>query len=163
MDHQLMSSRQALVDEASPTGFASAERADRSSGLLPLLGIASWCGLVSGLLEVATLIVRKWAFDFNHLYWMSRHFIWLIPLINLLLFLFLGLACWVLCKIWPQRGRGIAMRCLGTFALLAPIWAASSRLYGPAGFLLAAGFSTRLVPVIEWHADGFVRLIRMSL
>ncbi len=92
-----MSSRQALVDEASPAGFASVERADRGPGLLPLLLIASWCGLVSGLLEVATLIVRKWAFDFNHLYWMSRHFIWLTPLINLLLSLFLGFACWVLC------------------------------------------------------------------
>ena len=83
MDHQLMSSRPALVDEASPAGFPSADRADRGPGLLPLLVIASWCGLVSGLLEVATLIVRKQAFDFNQLYWMSRHFVWLIPLINL--------------------------------------------------------------------------------
>ena len=55
------------------------------------------------------------------------------------------------------------MRSLGAFTLLAPIWAASSRLYGPAGFLLAVGFSTRLVPVIERHAEGFRRLVRVSL
>ena len=130
--------------------------------MLPLLLIASWCGLVSGLLEVATLIVRKWAFDFNHLYWMSRHFIWLIPLINLLL------SCPGSCMLGPVHDLAttrpwIAMRSLGTFTLLPPIWAASSRLYGPAGFLLAVGFSTRLVPVIERHASGFVRLVRVSL
>jgi arylsulfatase A-like enzyme len=112
---------------------------------------------------VATIIVRKRAIDFNHLYWMSRHFVWLIPLINLVLFLLLGLALWVVSLVWARRGRWIAMRSLGAFTLLAPIWAASSRLYGPAGFLLAVGFSARLVPVIEQHADGFRRLVRFSL
>ena len=52
-------------------------------GLLPFLVLSAWCGLVSGLLEVGVIILRKRTFDFNHLYWMSRHFVWLIPLINL--------------------------------------------------------------------------------
>ena len=53
--------------------------------------LSAWCGLVAGLLEVGTIVVRKQMFDPNHLYGMSRHFVWLIPLTNLCVFLALGL------------------------------------------------------------------------
>ena len=43
-------------------------------------------------LEVGAIVLRKHAFDLNQFYWMSRHFVWLIPLTNLLIFLALGLA-----------------------------------------------------------------------
>ena len=51
---------------------------------------------------------------------------------------------------------------LGALTLLPPIWAASPRIYGPAGFLLALGIAARLVPVLERHATGFRRLVRIS-
>ena len=59
-------------------------------GRFPALGLYAWCGLVSGLAEVATVIVHKRAFDPNQLYEMSRHFVWLIPLTNLCIFVWLG-------------------------------------------------------------------------
>ena len=67
---------------------------------IPIL--SAWCGLVAGLLEVATIVVRKSTFDVNHLYGMTRHFVWLIPLIDLGLFLALGI---VLDASSPGSGR----------------------------------------------------------
>jgi len=53
--------------------------------------LSAWCGLVAGLLEVATIVVRKRLFDTNHLYGMSHHFVWLIPTTNVCVFVALGL------------------------------------------------------------------------
>ncbi len=55
-----------------------------------LLLLSVWCGLVAGLLEVATIVVRKHSVDPNHLYGMSRHFVWLIPLTNAAVFALFG-------------------------------------------------------------------------
>ncbi len=69
--------------EGSSVGGLAAERVRP----FPMLVLSAWCGLVSGLLEVGTIVVRKRTFDPNHLFEMSRHFLWLIPLTNLCLFL----------------------------------------------------------------------------
>ena len=74
-------------------------------GLMSLLLLSAWCGLVAGLLEVGTIVIRKEAFDANHLYGMSRHFVWLIPVTNLGVFLVLGLFGWIAGLAWPRRGR----------------------------------------------------------
>ena len=76
------------------------------SSPFPVLILSAWCGLVSGLLEVGTIVVRKHTFDPNHLYGMSRHFVWLIPLINLCVFLALGIVLKLLVLAWPRRGPG---------------------------------------------------------
>ena len=59
-------------------------------GRLSFLIFSAWCGLAAGLLEVAAIVLRKRFFERNHLYWMSRHFIWLVPLTNLVIFLVVG-------------------------------------------------------------------------
>ena len=70
------------------------------------------------------------------------------------------------CRSWScvggGRGRWLVIRLLCALTMLPPIWAASARIYGPAGFLLALGLATRLVPVLERHATGFRRLVRVS-
>ena len=48
--------------------------------------LSAWCGLVAGLLEVGAIVLRKQVFGPNHLYNMSRHFVWLIPLVERLSF-----------------------------------------------------------------------------
>jgi arylsulfatase A-like enzyme len=68
----------------------------------------------------------------------------------------------VLISFWPRRGGGMGARVLGALTLLPPIWAASPSLYGWAGLLLALGVAARLVPIIERHAAGFARLVRVS-
>ena len=79
----------------------------KQPGFFSLIVLSGWCGLVAGLLEVATIVVRKAVFDDNHLYGMSRHFVWLIPATNLGLFLLMGLAGWLVIRAC-QRLRLVA-------------------------------------------------------
>src|SRR5262249_29937529 len=132
-------------------------------GFFSIFLLSAWCGVASGLLEVAVFILLKQTFGFNHLYWGSRHFLWLISLINLLIFLMLGLVLSVVSLRSSGRGRWLALRLLGALTLLPPIWAASPRIHGLAGFLLALGLAVRLVPVLKRHAIGFRRLVQLSL
>ena len=116
------------------------------SGLFPFLVLSAWCGLVSGLLEVGVIMLRKRTLDFNHLYWMSRHFVWLIPLINLAIFLVLGLVLSIVILCTGQRGRWLAARALCGLAVLPPVWVAFPRIYGLAGFVLALGIAVTAGP-----------------
>src|SRR5207237_1790125 len=99
---------------------ASTRLALDAKGLRPhhWLVLSAWCGLVCGLLEVALIVLRKHTVDLNQFYWMSRHFVWLIPLTNLLIFLVLGLALAVLTVCWPRRGSWLGARLLCALALL---------------------------------------------
>ena len=130
---------------------------------ISILVLAAWLGLAAGLLEVGAIVLRKHTVDLNHLYWMSRHFVWLIPLANLAIFLILGLFAAVLNSRGGRRGRWLAPRLLFAIALLPVVWGALPRIYGLAGFLLALGLAVRLALVTERHAAGFHRLVRFSL
>ena len=57
---------------------------------LDVLVLSVWSGLAGGLLEVGTRIVCK-IIPHHRSYSMSRHFIWMAPLSNLLLFVGIGL------------------------------------------------------------------------
>ena len=75
---------------------------------------AAWCGTLAGLLEVATVVARKRFFDTNQLLGMSRHFVWLVPLTDLLLLLLVGLVGCLVVIVrpggWPLGGRAGAVR-----------------------------------------------------
>jgi arylsulfatase A-like enzyme len=157
-----MKSGTAHFEETDPIGSSSQDLVANRRGLFPLLVLSSWCGLVSGLLEVGVIILRKRMFDFNHLYWTSRHFVWLVPSINLTIFLVLGVCLSVLVWCWGRQGRWLARRLLVALTLLPPIWAVSNRIYGPAGFVVALGVAARTVPVLERHVAGFRRLVGVS-
>jgi arylsulfatase A-like enzyme len=158
-----MSSRTAVFEEADPAGSPSRDLPDHRPGPLSFLVLSAWCGLVAGLLEVAATIVRKQTLDFNHLYKMTHHFVWMIPAVCLALFLVLGVALSVLARCGGRGGRRLAPRLLCAFTLLPPIWAAFPGILGPAGCLLAFGLATRLVPVLERHATGFRRTVTIGL
>ncbi len=144
--------------EGSSVGGPAPGRAVR----FPALIVSAWCGLVSGLLEVATIVVRKHTFDPNHLYEMSRHFVWLIPLTNLCLFLALGAALKLLARTWPRRVDWLAPRVLVSMTLLPPLLAGLPRIHGLAWFVVTLGAAARLVPALERRAEGFRRLLRVS-
>ena len=119
-----------------------------------VLLLSAWCGLVSGLLEVGVIVLRKRTFDPNHLYWMSRHFVWLIPLTNLCIFLVLGVA-----GVGPGLGLAVAggagwpRGCSVAMTLLPPLWSAfAADLRTGRGSLVALGIAARLVPALERHA-----------
>jgi arylsulfatase A-like enzyme len=129
---------------------------------LTVSALSIWCGLLAGLLEVGVIVLRKQTVDLNHFYWMSRHFLWLIPLTNLLIFVGLGLAFSFLLLCWPRFGSHFAARSLCGVTLLAIIWAAFPTIYGPSGFILAVGLASRLVPLVEKRPAGFRRLVKFS-
>ena len=126
------------------------------------LALSVWCGLVAGPIEVGAIVVRKSLVDLNQFYWISRHFVWLIPLTNLGIFLAVGVVLALLVLCWPRFGLGPAAKLLCTLALLPPFWAAFPRVYGPAGVILALGVATRIVPALTQHAVEFRRGVRLS-
>lgn len=155
-----MSDRTAVIVDAAPS---ARDLVISRSGQPGFLLLAAGCGLVSGLLEVGVTVLRKQVFDINRLYWTSRHFIWLVPLTDLVVFLALGVPLWLLEWRGGRRGRWLARRLLCALTLLPPIWAASPRIFGPAGALLALGAAMRLVPAIERHPRGLRRAVGVGL
>ena len=131
-------------------------------GPVSLLLLSAWCGLVAGLLEVGTIVLRKQMFDPNHLYGMSRHFVWLIPLTNLCVFLALGALGCVVGLAWPRRGRWLLIACLCALALLPMLLVAFPRIYSLAWLVVALGVAARLVPLLERNARVFRRFVRVS-
>src|SRR5262245_34029716 len=87
-------------------------------GPVALLGLAAWSGMVAGLLEVGTIVVRKRFFDANHLLGMSRHFIWLVPLTDLLIVLLVGLLGCLAVSLRPGAGHWAAARMLCILTVL---------------------------------------------
>lgn len=140
-------------EEARPGGMS----------LVSFLLLSAWCGLLSGLLEVGATIVRKRAFDVNQFYWTTRHFVWLVPLVDLAIFVAAGMVLWIPIRVGGQRGRRWSARALCTLTLLAPFWAAFTRIYSVAGIILVLGASVRLVPMLEPYHGGLRRMVRLSL
>jgi hypothetical protein len=67
--------------------------------------LSAWCGLAAGLLEVGVRVVCRAIDPTQRLYLVSRHFLWLGPLSNLLVFLGLGLVMSVAVKLLTRQGR----------------------------------------------------------
>ena len=131
-------------------------------GRFPLLVLSVWCGLVSGFLEVGTVILRKRTVDPNQLYEMSRHFVWLIPLANLCLFVASGVILKLLLLAWPRRVNWLAPRLICSLTLIPILLVGLPRIHGLAWFVVTLGVATRLVPTLERHAALCRRLLRFS-
>src|ERR1700734_1973964 len=97
--------RIASVPRAEMDGAAAASGAAKQAGIFSLLILSAWCGLIAGLLEVGTIVLRKTTLDPDQLFKISRHFVWIIPLSNLCVLFALGvLGCGVVLA-WPRGGR----------------------------------------------------------
>jgi arylsulfatase A-like enzyme len=147
------------------TSTAGSPESGKSAGWLrphQIVLLALWCGLVAGPLEVAAIVVRKHTVDLNKFYWASRHFVWLIPVTDLLIFLIVGLGLAAVSFGWPRHMSWLGTRLLCVLALVAPFWAAFPRIYGPAGFFLAIGIAARLVPILVRDATRFCRVVTIS-
>jgi arylsulfatase A-like enzyme len=127
-----------------------------------LLLLSVWCGLVAGLLEVATIVVRKHAVDPNRLYGMSRHFVWLIPLTNAVVFALFGLAGSLFHPVSRRVRAWLGTHGLGTLILLPTLLVALPSVYSWALMILAAGAASRFVPFIMRHQNGFKRVVAWS-
>jgi arylsulfatase A-like enzyme len=131
---------------------------------LAVVLMAQWFGLVTGLLELAVLLVQ------NHFYGtatlgtlqLNQHFSWMIPATHLLIFSAAGLVLAPLALIrrrWAVRLTLFVVCALCCFGLLVLI----PRLYTAGYVLLACGLAARLVPLIEARARPFRKLVGVSL
>ena len=137
--------------------------AAKQAGIFSLLILSVWCGLIAGLLEVGTIVLRKAAFDPNQLYKLSRHFVWIIPLSNLcVLFALAVLGCGAVLA-WPRGGRWLFARVLCALTLWPSLLIAFPRVYGLASLIVALGVASRLVPFLDRGGRLFRRFVVVSL
>jgi arylsulfatase A-like enzyme len=130
--------------------------------LISILLLSVWCGLVAGLFEVGTIVVRKTFFDANHLYGISRHFVWLIPVTNLGVVLTLGVLGWVASLASPRRGGWLVKRGLCAIVPLPAVLIAFPRIYTLAWLAVTLGIAARLIPVLEANPRRFRRAVKIS-
>ena len=150
-----MFGRSAVVDVAETNVTLSRTSLSKPSELASTVFLSASCGLLAGLIEVGTIVVRKTGFDDNHLYDMSRHFVWLIPVTNLGIFTALAILGWVLNWAWPRRGRWLFTRGLCAITLLPAFLIAFPRVYSVAWLVVTLGMAMRLVPILESYPRRF--------
>jgi arylsulfatase A-like enzyme len=151
-----------LASSSPQTAIAGESGPRARLGLLALLGLSAWCGAVAGLLEVLAILARQRFFGPKQLLNMSRHFLWLVPLTDLLILLVIGAIGSLLMLARPATGRWAVTRFLGAFTLLPPLLAAFTQVYGLAWLLVSLGVSTRLVAILERHGSAFRRAVLAS-
>ena len=116
------------------------------SSALSIMGLAAWCGLAAGLLEVGSRVACRAISPTRRLFLMTRHFYWLSPLANLLVFLVLGMALVAITKVWPRLGAWLYPRILCALAIVPMFIVAVPQIYPEANLVLAFGVAMRLVP-----------------
>jgi arylsulfatase A-like enzyme len=158
----LMICRIGVFNDAESISSPPADFVAKRPGLMSLLLLSAWCGIVAGLLEVGAIVIRKEMFDPNHLYGMSRHFVWLIPVTNLGVFLVLGLFGWIAGLAWPCRGRWLFARTLCALVLLPMVLIAFPRIYTLAWLALTLGLATWIVPFLASNPRRFRRFVQVS-
>jgi arylsulfatase A-like enzyme len=141
-----------MTSFSSPSGPGSSAAA-RRLGPVDVLVLAAFSGLAAGELEVATRVVNRALRPTQQLYMMTRHFVWLVPLINLVLFVVLGGLLILAIRRWPRRAGWLSPRLLVAAALLPALALVGRKIYIEAWLLVALGIAFRMVPVLERHSD----------
>lgn len=122
-----------------------------------ILLLSLWCGLAGGLLEVAARVIARTLLSSHHLYQMSRHFVWLVPLTDLMFFGVVGLLLSLVATIRPRAGRWLAPRMILFLAILPVLVVLLPRIHRAAWILFAIGGALQLAPVVERRADRLRR------
>jgi arylsulfatase A-like enzyme len=152
-----------LPHEVKPDQTASGgANVNKRISALEMLCLATWCGMTAGLLEVMAMVVRKRFFDAKFLLDASRHFIWIVPLIDLLILSLVGASIALLIAFRPAAGGKWAMRALVTLTLLPFLLTALPQVFGLAVVVLAIGLSIRLATWILAHSTTFRRVVIIS-
>jgi arylsulfatase A-like enzyme len=147
--------------DSSPKPSQSSEAVGRL-GPIDVLILSAWCGLAAGELEVAAQIVKRALSSTHRLYLMTRHFVWLVPLINLALFLSLGVLLAWATRRWPRRAGWVSPRLILVLTIFPVLAAAGRGIYLEAWLLVALGVASRLAPVLERHPAGLRRRLVWS-
>ena len=93
---------------------------------------------------------------------MSRHFLWLTPLANVVLFVCAGLFMGLVVRLWPRKGKWLAPRLLLALAMLPPLMVAVPGVFPEAWFLLTLGIAVRWVSSLEANPAAPARVLLWS-
>jgi len=145
---------------ASPTRGVE-EEANRL-GRGDVLLTATWFGLVAGFLELLFLAIRVQLQE-KGFFLRSRHFVWMVPASDLLIFLALG-AIWAM-ALPRTAGRPAHRVVLASFlfaAILCQLLLVRG-LHAATCILLAGGVAVHAAPRLQAQAEGLRRVVRRSL
>ena len=157
-----MISQTAVATEPETAGSSIPDLALNRLGFMSRLLVSVWCGLVAGTLEVGTIALRKQMFDPDHISRISRHYVWMIPLSNLCVFMMLGLIGCGVVAAWPGRGRWLFARGMGATVILPSMLVAFPRIYALAWLIVALALAGWFVPFIDSRSHGFRRFVLVS-
>ena len=166
-----MTSMKSIDDSrASTAGRSSAHARKRPKQsqsprtLPPLILLSIWFGLVTGLLELGLVHARNHFSGFSSLsaLQISRHFPWMIPLANLVLFLGWGVVVVLLGRVWRQIGGRPSVFLLSFPACLAPLLVFPG-LHKIAYIAVAAALASLMARWIWAVPAQFRRLVTTSL
>ena len=133
------------------SGSDQSEQPAHRPGRVDVLWLAALCGLAGGELEVASRVVRRAFSTTDRMYLLTRHFFWLVPLIDLGLFLGFGVLCAVATRLWPRRAGWLCPRLIVMGAVLPALLIVGRGIYPLAWLVFATGIAVALAPTIERH------------
>jgi arylsulfatase A-like enzyme len=118
-------------------------------GAVDLFLLSAWCGLAAGLLEALARALCRAIDPSQRIYQVSRHYLWLGPLANLIFFLGLGLVLSMVVKLSPRAVGWLSARLIFACALFPVLMALVPKIYPEAWGLFAIGAAIQFVPMIE--------------
>ena len=122
---------------------------EKSPGPFSVFLVAACLGLITGLLEVAVLI-GLWSYNSG---WRlgpkaaNRHYVWMIPVNNLLLFGICGLVLAGAAAVWPKAAHRVAAYVLVGLSAL-ELLLLQSGLYKVTYLLMACGIASVAAPIL---------------
>jgi arylsulfatase A-like enzyme len=137
--------------------------AENRLGPLDVLLLSAWCGLAAGELEVGRWVLYRAISSVNRLYLMTRQFVWLIPLVDLLCFATIGAVFAAATILWPRRAGWWGPRIICALAILSILLTVTGRIYFEAWLILALGMASCLSRCLERRPAGMRRWVTVSL
>jgi arylsulfatase A-like enzyme len=147
-----MASKSSAQQPVSSRSAARVSATKARLGPVDVLVLSAWCGVAAGLLEVAALVASKSLDPQVRLYTMSRHFLWLVPLSDFLLFVIAGLLLTAATRCWLRSGSWLSAHILCGLTVLPAFMVLGPQVFIEAWFILGLGFASLLVPTLEQHA-----------
>ena len=132
-------------------------------GIRGIVVTAAWFGLLTGWLELAVVMAKKAVNPHVSMDMLrtNRHFVWMTPVADLLIFGAVGLLLAALGRFSPKVARWLVWRGCVALLLLALLLTAEG-LYRIAGVSLACGVGSWLGPGLGRRGSGLRRLVRAS-
>lgn len=126
-----------------------------------ILLFAAWFGLGTGLIEASMQAFRKFYLD--RIIYMSRHFLWMTPLADLIFFLAVGILLYILALLLPKLVTKNVVLFLFAFLSVMSLYYFKPKISVWAAVLLAAGLAITSVRIVNRFPSPFEKLIKYTL